>query len=348
MSSSRVSYSAIPVPDLLSIRANVSSIPSFPLVHKLFREKPETRGISQPKITIDYRVEKFDNRFKSPGGKFFWRLNNNTIYYELPIGVFGRIRLKLIWDDANPTLILSPAFHRMARINVGTVHAVGKYLRDVANVVLLRNGYALLHAAGFVHREKTILLIGLSNTGKTTSIIDVVRNHGALYYGDDLVVTDGIKVYACPATRTNVNASHAPSKRYRVYQSLRRSIPFVENLFRAPSLSISDFLGSEKIASARTITDIFILKRDDSPSVQQIGADTGARLLFASNQAEFTHNTNQVLWAAEYLSAGISMGEAMKSESSILERLARNAKIHSLKGDAAHFREELISYLHKS
>lgn len=335
-------YGAEAVRGVLSVAANVPVIPRFPVAYRL--ERVESQQADTP-ITITYEVDDFETDVRTPGGKFFRRVDENTLYYESPVGSFGSLRLKLTWHDQHPRVTVNPTYHRLGRIGLGTVHAAGQNVRDVANVALLRNGYALLHCAGITFKDKTALLVGLSNTGKTTSVMEFVRHHGASFLGDDLVVVDRQNAFACPLTRANVNPSEAPSLGYRTYQAFRRSIPLWDNVVYGAQVPIRDFLGAENVTTNQRVTHIFFLMNENETLCEPVAQDDAVRLLLASNQTEFTHNTSQVLWAGEYLGAGVPAVAAAREEQSIMEAITEQAENICLRGNPAYFKQEIEKVL---
>lgn len=69
-------------------------------------------------------------------------------------------------------------------------------LESIADVTVLRKGYAAMHASAFSHRGRTILATAWANGGKTTALL-AFAEHGAAYVSDDRVWIrgDGEVVY---------------------------------------------------------------------------------------------------------------------------------------------------------
>lgn len=323
-----------PVPGVFSIASNVPVIPSYPLIRRL----PPSTGsdaVGTCPVHLNYRVS---DRARSSGqvrGKTFESVNDNGVRLETPIGRFGRLSLLLEWDSEQPTLTVNKAFHRLAKVTIGNVHSVGWLVRDLSNVVLLEKGYALLHAAALRYGEKVVVIFGLSNTGKTTTVFSLVKEHGARFYGDDLLVTDGSKLYACPGTGANIDPDAGPGPGYRIEQILRRGLPFFENFAGTLSYSIADALGPENVATPAAVTDVLIMRRSDVSSIETIAPDRAAELLLASNRTEFTFGSSPLLFAAEYFETGLNAGKAIEREGALLRALSAQAQCHFAEGDVA-------------
>jgi hypothetical protein len=330
------------VPGVLSLVSNRRVIPQYPLICGASLKNFSDYINAPLGISLNYVVSDLERRPASPGGKYFCLGEGGKLIYENQVGVFGWIRLEILWNKRSPVLKVNPLYSRLGRVSVETVFSPGRHLRDLSNVVLLDNGYCLLHAAGVWHQGRAALFVGLSNTGKTTLVTDLVKNYGALFYGDDLVVTDGVNLYACPETGTNVNMQDSPSLWYTSYQFIKRSIPFAENMMPPPALSFSDFLGRQKQAGCDVASDIYILERSSKNKVDILAPDKAGKLIYASNQVEFTHNTNQALWAAEYLGVGIPMSSCQEKEKEICARLASSATVHHVSGDPDFFKRYVL------
>lgn len=345
---SESAYSLELVPGVLSLTSNRRIIPQYPLICSSSLQSCNNYGETPAGISLNYVVTELERRPASPGGKYFCLGESGEMIYENQVGVFGWIRLEILWNKRAPVLKVNTLYSRLGRVSVETVFSPGRHLRDLSNIVLLDNGYCLMHAAGVWHQGKSALFVGLSNTGKTTLVTDLVKNHGAMFYGDDLVVTDGISLYACPETGTNVNMQDSPSIWYSGYQFIKRSIPFAENMMRPPALPFSEFLGRQRQAKSDAISDIYILERSSKNIVKVLAPDEAGRLMYASNQVEFTHNTNQALWAAEYLGAGIPMSSCQAREKEICDRLASSTTVHHVSGDPDFFKRHVMkSFMEK-
>jgi hypothetical protein len=336
-------YSLELVPGVLSLISNRRSIPQYPLICNSSLQVVNGYKDESNNISLNYAVADLERRPASPGGKYFGLSDNGATVYENQIGAFGWIRMEVLWRKRSPILKVNRLYGRVGRVSVETVFSPGRHLRDLSNIALLDNGYCLMHAAGIWHQGRAALFIGLSNTGKTTLVTDLVRNHGAMFYGDDLVVTDGANLYACPETGTNVNMRDSPSFFYSGYQFIKRSIPFAENMMPSPSLSFSRFMGQQRQAKSDAVSDIYILQRSSKNKVSALAPEEAARLMYASNQVEFTHNTNQALWAGEYLGGGIPMSDCQEKEKEICDRLTKCAAVHHVCGDSDFFKRHVVS-----
>jgi len=62
----------------------------------------------------------------------------------------------------------------------------------------VQRGWTLLHAAGVAFPETSCLLVGLGGSGKSTLSLALLTEPRARLLADNLLLTDGARVYACP------------------------------------------------------------------------------------------------------------------------------------------------------
>lgn len=332
MNPSELKFRADPIPGVLSISSNIPVIPSYPLIRQLAPIEQDNFS-TQCELNINYIVTKEAASKSAIHGKTFAKVDNHGVRLETPVGNFGRLSQFLQWENKNPTLKVNKTFHRLAKVTIGNVHSVGWLMRDLTNITLLTNGYALLHAAAIKHKERVVVIFGLSNTGKTKTVFSLVKDHNTQFYGDDLVLSDGSSIYACPNTGANVDPDAGPGLGYKIEQYLRRGLPFFENFAGTLSYSISDALGVENIAAPSPVTDIIIMRNSNTERLETIEKHRAADLLLASNRTEFTFGSNALLSAAEYFETGVETTTAITNEGTILQQLAENASCHFAEGD---------------
>ena len=335
---------AVAVPGVLAVFSNKPRIPNFPLVQRLKPVDQIAADDLDVPLKVTYRVGAVPETSQKLEGKVFRRIDN-TLIQETPVGPFARLSVALHCDAANPTIAVNPFYHSAGRLTVGNVHSCGWLVRDLCNIHLLSNRKTLLHAAGLKHGNRTALIIGLSNTGKTTTVVNLVQSRDAEYYGDDLVVTDGKYLFPCPHVAANINPSHNTGAKYAFIQWARRTIPFFENYGADIPFSISDHLGYEHCATPAKVTDIIFLIRSEQPADRRVSNDEAAQLLLASNRTEFTYATSPVFCAAEYLGIGFNLTHLVDREAHLMGQLVRNSRCRLVEGGHEQFREAVLQAL---
>jgi len=345
MKSNELKYYSEPIPGIFSVSSNVPVIPGYPLISRLLPLNIAKTSQSKCSLNLNYIVSDRASSGTSLRGKTFESVNADGMRQETPIGKFGRLSVLLQWHDQSPTLYVNKTYHRLAKITIGNVHSSGWLNRDLTNAVLLQNSYALLHAAAIQHKDKVIIIFGLSNTGKTRAVFSLVEKFGVNFYGDDLVLTDGSNVYSCPFTAANIDPDKSRNVSYKISQHLRRGMPFYENIAGTPSFSIADALGHENIAKPAKVTDVIIMRKSDTESLKTIDQARASALLLASNRTEFTYSASPVLFASEFFETGIKVNEMISAEGRILKQLSGQANCHCAQGDYRYLQTILENIL---
>lgn len=327
------------IPKILALVSNVRSIPNYPLLSELKPLHECIDNISASLLRIGYFVSPGARSNENLHGKQYSRISETATRLETPLGRWGRLSVVFDYNPDFPTLHVNKTYHRLGRITVGNAHSVGWLLRDLTNIQLLLNGKSLLHAAGLSHGDRATILVGLSNTGKTTTVIDLVRRHNAKFFGDDLIVVDKEGVYPCPLTLANISPEMLPTRPQQIFQLARRALPFYENFgpVQAP-VSVADFLGNEMIAAPTKISEILFLKQGARNQVLDISPIEATQLLLASNRTEFTYAASPVFCAADYLHNFAITEQAESSERQLLSDIANTSSCKLVIGNQAEFR----------
>ena len=339
--SHRAVYGSSPIPNLLAVVSNIRKAPNYPLVSKFQPISDVTKDIEESRISIGYFVSRDASSTRRLLGKQYSRVSDTATRIETPIGHWGRLSVVFDYQADCPTITVNPTYHRVARITIGNVHSVGWLLRDLTNICLLLNNICLLHAAALQHDDRATILIGLSNTGKTTTVLELSKRHAVNFYGDDLIAVEGDTLYSCPLTMANVEPRMFGTKSQQVSHWARRNIPFYENFgpIQAP-VSITDFLGSSKVASPAKVTEILFLKHGRKKEVVDLTSSEAGRLLLASNRTEFTYPSSPVFCSADYLQSMQLTDRAEANERWALSNLAESCSCKLVTGGQADFRRE--------
>lgn len=312
-------------PGILKLRTNVSAIPDFQLATEL-------TGVDtseESPLTVEYVVDRVTELRSVEKGI---QLEGDSIVYKKSLGLLGDLKCKIDIDEATSRVTVNKRYHQLGRASIDTVPSVGKLLEDVISMQLLMNDYTLLHCGGVQRGDETFVLIGLANTGKTTTTLRLVINEpGMKYVAEDIAITDGDTLYSCPYALSAIDSPLLNSRENAVYHWIARKIPLLDRLYVQPLRSIHDVLASWQVAESGDITDILLLSRGG----QRSGIADASRMLRLSNRAEFTYPTNQILLSAQYLGYEIDIHEAIETERAILHDLTRDASVAHLHGSPA-------------
>ena len=157
-------------------------------------------------------------------------------------------------------------------------------LNFFVELILLRKGWTLIHAAAVQVNGLGVLLPALGGVGKTTAIAGLVQR-GAKLFGDDLVIVKDSEILSYPVDLSiyhyHLKVLSVPSalirlrlKFSRILDQIAKPIRASRSLlfrivsriidhFRTPcfSIPVTDIFDSESIASKAKIARVFFLKR---------------------------------------------------------------------------------------
>lgn len=309
-------------PGILNLKTNALPIPDFQL-------GPGAGGspsAPESELTVEYVVGETGRVRDTDKGI---EIRENRILYQKSLGMFGDFRCEISLTPRTSRLKVNKTYHRLGRKTISTVPSVGRLLEDIVSIQLLQNGYALLYCGGVAHGDTATLLVGLSNTGKTTTVLNLVQNGLAKYISEDIAITDGSTIYCCPFTVSPVDADVASSRRTSVLTWIAENIPILDCTTLRSIDSIYDILEEDQVEHSGSISQIcFLFRSNGYPSE----TDDGQRIVLA-NRGEFTYMTNQLLLGAQYLGYDLDIEAAMETERKVLAELVQDSDLYLVSGD---------------
>lgn len=325
------------VPSLVSLRTNVDRIHHCPLVSVDIPTSRGDRDVSCDLFEVEFLVEGLESPHRDHRDKLFQRRSNSELYFERPLG-FGRIAKLLIdFDISNPRIIVNPSYHSIMRMTFDNLYAPGWHLRDLVQITLLANRYTLLHSAALTNGHSGIVLVGLPNTGKTTTTLDLVRNHGWKFVGEDITVTNGTCVHSCPYNVSPINPAVTGNLHHRLHERVRKTFPLLNRFVRRPLRSITDVVEESQIEHSMNVDYVFVLSKG-SPGVRPISSEQASSKIEASNRSEFSYCTNEVLLGGQYNEL-VDISGLRAAETNIIKNLSESARTFELTGQPDYFSE---------
>ena len=317
-------------PGILELNTNRTSIPDF----QLASGTEDSRSSGPCEMNVTYAVSDIPGMDHIEKGI---QLKNGSIFYKKSLGAIGELRCKIDTGDESTELTVNETYHRFGRASIDSVPSVGKLLEDVISLQLLTNGYMLLYCSAFNYGDETTVLVGLSNTGKTTVTFDMIKNNGAKYVSDDIAITDGDNLYCCPYALSSIDSDVSNSDGSRFYEWAAENIPMFDRFYSQPVESIYDLLSEDQVCESVDVSRLYILSRWGG-SIENLDASRQIRL---SNRSEFRYPTNQILLSAQYLGHGIDIDRAVETEQDIINDLISDVEIHRLDGKIEKISEHI-------
>lgn len=245
-------------------------------------------NVDDPDITI--KVQKINEKEfinnERVGDKYRW--GGNTLYLDWGVPSILNMRA-LIRNLEQPKteLIFSPLFWKYGDVS--------RIIGSTISIHLLRHNVTPVHAACISVNGVNILISGLSNMGKTSTILNLLSNfdEAKLYADDTLILGDDV-VYSfprdvgiSPATDTGVIKLSNSTKIYKIVRDRLLNAPIISAFLKNRG-SIN--LKQNIINTCKP--DICYFLRDGPHNIQQLDNSVAAKLLFESTQTLVHYRTS--------------------------------------------------------
>ncbi len=139
-----------------------------------------------------------DKRFQSYG----WNAEKQRLSCRRTLLRLLRLGYDIRLEGSTAYAEIGENYYRLIKNRTMNLHGMYYLLADLANVMLLKNGYLTLYASA-VYCEATgrcVVNFAPPNTGKSLTASTLCAAPGCGLVGEDVVITDGNHVFACPWT----------------------------------------------------------------------------------------------------------------------------------------------------
>ncbi|MEU6067640.1 glycosyltransferase [Streptomyces sp. NPDC047082] len=260
-----------------------------------------------PDADVDIAVRVGDVGRRRPRGRAKLtedRSASAALRYEEHLGRFGanfRVRLgPPITVEVGPLLARSP--------HVVYTNVVEALLR----FVLISRGRMLLHSACIELEGRGVMLSALTDTGKTATVLRLLREHGGRFLSDDMTVVDATGLAVCfpkpltisAHTLRAVQAEDLTRKEWRrlniqsrLHSKGGRSIALMLSRFNLPIMGINaltqilvpppkynvDRLVPCRLGSSTVVRDLFVIERG-APDLYDLDADVALERMLVNTE----------------------------------------------------------------
>ena len=186
--------------------------------------------------------ETYSHKFQA----YMWDDNKKILYYRRTMFSKIKIGYDISISQNEVNVYVGKSYLKLVQKRVMNLHGMYYLLSDIANMMLLKNGFLTLYASAvhFKSTNKGMVFFAPPNTGKTITSTSLCELDGCSFVGEDIVITDGEKIYACPWTssyRKNKSKLDSAGSSGRVNNLKNYSVCDSCDLTDIMVLSIGDF-----------------------------------------------------------------------------------------------------------
>jgi dolichol-phosphate mannosyltransferase len=318
------------------------------------------QSVADHEVDIAVRVGDVGRRGPSKRAAMTESLDPATISYEEHLGRLGANFRANIGDHI--TVEVGPLLARSRHVVYTNI------LEPLLRFVMVSRGRMLLHSACVELGGTGIMLSALTDTGKTGTVLRLLREHGGRFLSDDMTVIDrsgNASWFPKPLTISAhtlraVSADDLTKSEWRklqiqsrLHSKSGRSIGMLLSRFNLPIMGINaltqilipppkydvDRLVPCQLTSATRVSDLFIIQRG-APSMAEMPAEEAMPHLLANTEDAYGFPPYR------YLAPAISIGardyhELRAAEREILAGFLDNVRVRTLASDTFGWADEI-------
>ncbi len=159
------------------------------------------------KFTVIVEHDKQITPDNAPDGRFqmyLWDKPQKTLFFGRTFFSAIKTAFSVKIDGNNVEARIGKNYLKYIKFKIMHMHAAYYMLSDIACVLLLKNGLLSLYASAvyFEPENRCVVCFAPPNTGKTVTAEKLCKLSGYKPVGEDVVITDGSRVYSCPWTNS--------------------------------------------------------------------------------------------------------------------------------------------------
>ena len=195
---------------ILGVRTNIKD---FKWIYG--SEAPETCATEYKKCLIkfdvisksDHSIIQNQNSYQKTFQTYFWDIHSKKLHFRRVFPLKFKMAYSIRTDMNYVSVEVGEHYYKFLKNRVMNLHGMYYLLSDLANILLLKNGYLTLYASAVsdASSKHGVVCFAPPNTGKTLLATTLCREKGYSLIGEDIVITDGNKIYSCPWTNTYNN-----------------------------------------------------------------------------------------------------------------------------------------------
>jgi putative flippase GtrA len=316
--------------------------------------------VADDSVDIAVRVGDVGNRRPRRRAAMTEFVEPATLRYEEHLGRFGANFRVELGDQIN--IVVGPLLARSPHVVYTNI------VEALLRFALISRGRMLLHSACVTLDGVGVMLSALTDTGKTATILRLLRDHGGRFLSDDMTVVDASGTAVCfpkpltisAHTLRAVNATDLTRKEWRrlqwqsrLHSKGGRSLALTLAKFNLPIMGINavtqmlvpppkysvDRLVPCKLGSTTTVEELFIIERGE-PRIADLTFDDTVERMIANTDDAYGFPPFRYL-APAITVGGLGYAELRAKERQILEGFLSNVRTRSVASDCFGWADEI-------
>lgn len=345
-------YNYIVCEDILGLQTNTKKI------NWSFGQPPDTvseEEVNRCRLVIRCTVRPLKgeaSRFANLQKYHYWKgePGREELFYQRNFLAGSKLRLLLrgIATD-RPEIIANKNYFRFVIGRFINLHSLDYQLTDLTCALLLNKGLCPLHCSSFSTGDSTVAVIAPANTGKTLTTMRAVLHSGASFISEDLAITDGEYIHACPWTSTfRYYDELSMSWLLRMRMKLIKIIPPIELIpMRGGDRKINSYIEDERIVTQKKITHTVVLANRPG-GVEVLDKKRALQMIYNLNRYEFMYMKSPMLTAYSYFNPDFDIQAMEKREREIITKLVNQTECLLVQSkDPTKFAELVLNEIKK-
>lgn len=280
-------------------------------------------------LVKDFKIK--SNSLKKLGMNYFGEENNEKIYFRDKI--FSLTREAMLKDLSGKTKLYINKAYYLTKLPTDLYNFLDRALQ----IKFLTKGFTLLHSACISHKNEGILITAFADTGKTLSVLQLLKYNSFDYLSDDLIIIDKEgNAYCLPRLvnyRSLKKAEYLNGKsNYKFYLGgLRTKIAELPYLAAyIGTIDAKDIYKTINIKIKRKIKvmKVFFLENDKN-ECKKIDRDTAFKKIYLINRVEFGDFPPLIL-KYFYLNSKLNLNNFVKIEKNLIKNVIYNSDCYQI------------------
>ncbi len=282
-------YSYIFSPKILAVKTNMKDIDAF-----IFGRPPTfkfNKDSAPCAVNLEYLIsDRLDikTHYEAEIKKSESLTIIATYLRKIPGGLTAKLNL-LRSVNGNYRLVANRFYSFWSYLRFTKQYPAPRILSNIACVALIEKGYVPLHCSAVSFNNVAVVIAAFPDTGKTLTASQLV-NGGCQFLGEDIAITDGNIIYACPFTSTG-----NPLKENLLAEAKRQSGKIFFKTNRKQRLI--DSIKETQLISSAPIRYFFFLEHGPR-KITPLKKQDGFKLLLRLNRSEFRYLGDNLLISA--------------------------------------------------